>query len=233
MTKILPYTNSIPASSECIFLCILSKFNSQVLTQTLNLHKSHLKGHVTCDSQPRGEAPAITNDTFSITATTCNNGGTNQSIKDSSIFSIYLPTYCEGQSNQVHNLDIQYVKPYKSLWVSPTITAKKNSLKFELKGTHLQSPNTIQIFLVHQILRERQPSKPLPTLKIWVTEDFRGLSLSLNNQWPKKISDICGLYGWDEHAALTQKTLKANNWENHLTVTIRVPLTDAKCPIYL
>lgn len=55
-------------------------------------------------------------------------------------------------------------------------------------------------------MRERQPSKtPTHPQKSVTLEGC----LSLNSQWPMKSNDIYGLYGRDEHAALTQQTLKA------------------------
>jgi hypothetical protein len=82
-------------------------------------------------------------------------------------------------------------------------------------SSHPQSPKIIQIFTARQFLteidREATLSKPLRTLD-HVTEDIRGLSLSINNRRrPMKIYNTYGLCGWNEHATLARKTLKADD----------------------
>jgi hypothetical protein len=50
-------------------------------------------------------------------------------------------------------------------------------------------------------------------LKIECFEDFRGLSISqsVKNEILNSESMICNLtFGWDEHVAMAQKTLKAD-----------------------
>ena len=54
----------------------------------------------------------------------------------------------------------------------------------------------------------KAPSKPLPTLKIWVTKDFKKVISLTQWYWAMKIYDIYGLYGWGEHEALAQTSWK-------------------------
>lgn len=57
----------------------------------------------------------------------------------------------------------------------------------------------------------KAPSKPLPTLKIWVTKDFKKVISLTQWYWAMKIYDIYGLYGWGEHEALAQTSWKLLN----------------------
>ena len=123
-----------------------------------------------------------------------------------------------------HRIDI-----YKHgiLRVSPTITINCSlinqlSMVFLEQScilSHSQSPNVLHIFIAYRLLREKQPSKPQPIHENQLTKELKEL------QSPMKIYGIHGTIGWDEHAALAQKTLKANYWENHFTVTIGVALS--------
>lgn len=49
----------------------------------------------------------------------------------------------------------------------------------------------------------------------WGSQDYRGLSLSLNSWWEMKFMT-------DDHAVLAQNALKAFYWKHRFTVTIRV-----------
>lgn len=44
------------------------------------------------------------------------------------------------------------------------------------------------------------------------------------------IYEICGLYGWDEHAALAQTFLEADYLDNHFAVAIGIALNPSPKP---
>ena len=118
-----------------------------------------------------------------------------------------------------------------TLRASPTITVNgslKNQLSMVFWSKVAYCPtHKAQLYFTSLLPTDywerSNPLNPNPSTKIKGPRSWEGCP-SLNNQSPMKIYGIHGTIGWDEHAALAQKTLKANYWENHFIVTIGVAI---------